>query len=92
MATAKKKTATKKEAPTVSNVNSADGLKRLKDTVYIESGNVGLDIALTDGKGIPLGANIMLFGLPGTGKTTLIGDFLKRILDTQLILIINQKY
>ena len=81
MATAKKKTAAKKEAPTVSNVNSEDGLKRLRDTVYIESGNVGLDIALTDGKGIPLGANIMLFGLPGTGKTTLIGDFLKRILD-----------
>lgn len=81
MATAKKKTATKKEAPTVSKVNSDDGLKRLRDTVYIESGDVGLDIVLTDGKGIPLGANIMLFGLPGTGKTTLIGDFLKRILD-----------
>lgn len=77
MATATKK---KTKAPTISDAveNDAD---KIKSTEYIETGDVGLDIVLTDGKGIPLGANIMLFGMPGTGKTTLLGDTVKRLLD-----------
>jgi len=76
---ATKKATTKKTAPTVSDKVERD--TGLKPITYIESGDVGLDIALTDGLGIPRGANIMLFGLPGTGKSTLLGDTLKRILD-----------
>ena len=77
MATATKK---KTKAPTISDAveNDAD---KIKSTEYIETGDVGLDIVLTDGKGIPLGANIMLFGMPGPGKTTLLGDTVKRLLD-----------
>lgn len=81
MATKKATTTAKKKAPTVSDKTENNDLKRLKPTSYLLTGDVGLDIVLSDGKGIPLGANIMLFGLPGTGKTTLLGDTLKRILD-----------
>lgn len=69
--------AKKKEAPTITDV---DNLKRLKETVYMRSGNAGIDIVFSDGKGIPMGTNIMFFGLPGTGKTTMFCDIIKRIM------------
>ena len=64
----------------VEEVNTED-LQRLKDTVFLETGNAGIDIVMSDGKGIPMGANIMFFGLPGTGKTTMFCDIIKRIMD-----------
>lgn len=71
----------KATAPTVSNViEDGEDLKRIPETVYIETGNVGIDIGFTDGKGIPMGTNIMFFGLPGTGKTTIFCDMIVRIL------------
>lgn len=70
----------KKKAPTVSDVIEEGGLKRLRPTEYIETGNVGIDIGFTNGKGIPLGKNIMFFGLPGTGKTTIFCDIIVRIM------------
>lgn len=83
MATATKKT-TKKTTGSSSNTqgnSDTSTLKRLTPITYIPSGNVGMDLALTNGKGVPLGSNIMLFGPPGTGKTTIISDVIKRILD-----------
>lgn len=70
----------KATAPTVSDVTGDGELKRLKKTEYIETGNVGIDIGFTDGKGIPKGANIMFFGLPGTGKTTIFCDIIVRLM------------
>ena len=48
---------------------------------YIETGNVGLDLALTDGKGLPLGSSILLWADPGIGKTTVVGDLCKRLMN-----------
>lgn len=75
MATTKKKT-----PPTISDSTKESTLKRIPKTEYIESGNVGLDIGFSNGKGIPRGANIMFFGLPGTGKTTIFCDIIVRIM------------
>lgn len=50
------------------------------DTVYEESGNIGLDMALTNGKGIPVGAYIILAAVKGSGKTTTCMDLARRIL------------
>ena len=40
------------------------------DTMYEESGNIGLDMALTHGKRIPIGSSIILAATKGAGKTT----------------------
>ena len=74
MATAK----TKKKVDVAEEVNKSTEGKFT--TIYLETGCVGLDLALTGGKGVPMGSNIMLFGLPGHGKTTLMGDIISRVL------------
>ena len=68
----------KKEVPTISDVTEQVTKKEV--TEYITSGDIGLDLCLSNGQGIPLGANIMLFGLPGTGKTTIFCDIIVRIM------------
>lgn len=55
-------------------------LKRETPVKYIETGNVGLDLALTDGKGLPLGSSILLWADAGIGKTTVVGDLCKRLI------------
>ena len=45
-------------------------LKKEKPVEFIETGNVGLDLALTDGKGLPMGSSTLLWAKPGCGKTT----------------------
>lgn len=50
------------------------------DTTFEESGNVGLDMALSNGKGIPLGSYIILAAGNGAGKTTTSMDIARRIL------------
>ena len=66
------------EAPTISDVT--DKCADLYKTEYITSGDIGLDLCLSDGQGIPLGSNIMFFGLPGTGKTTIFCDTIVRLM------------
>lgn len=70
----------KSSAPTIAEATEGAELKRIKQTEFIETGDVGIDIGFTDGKGIPKGANIMFFGLPGTGKTTIFCDIIVRIM------------
>ena len=50
------------------------------DTDFEESGNIGLDMALTNGKGIPIGSYIILCAAKGSGKTTTCMDTVRRIL------------
>ena len=51
-----------------------------KKTEYMQSGNLGFDLALTDGKGIPIGSSILLWSNPGIGKSTLLSDICLRLL------------
>jgi RecA/RadA recombinase len=57
----------------------ADRTKDLS-TTFIETGQVALDLALSNGRGIPLGDFITFFAPPGSGKSTILGDMLKRVL------------
>lgn len=51
-----------------------------KPIEYVETGNVGLDLALTDGKGIPMGASVLFWARPGSGKTTIVADASRRLI------------
>jgi len=79
MATAKKTTATKKKVDVAKEVAESTNDKKF-ETTYLQTACAGLDLALTGGRGVPMGSNIMLFGLPGHGKTTLMGDVITRVL------------
>lgn len=48
---------------------------------YIETGNIGLDLALSDGKGLPIGSSTLLWAKPGSGKTTVVADACKRLIE-----------
>ena len=51
-----------------------------KDVEFIETGNIGFDLALSNGKGIPVGASVLLWADPGCGKSTILADVSKRLL------------
>ena len=58
-------------------------LAATKETRFIPTGNIGFDFALTpEGKGLPLGASILLWADPSSGKSTLLADISKRLLDS----------
>ena len=58
-------------------------LAATKETTFIPTGNIGFDFALTpEGKGLPLGASILLWADPSSGKSTLLTDISKRLLDS----------
>ena len=59
-----------------------EAIKEERPVQYLETGNVGLDLALTDGKGLPLGSSVLLWATPGVGKTTVLGDLCKRLIST----------
>lgn len=54
--------------------------KKTKPLEYIETGNVGLDLALTDGRGLPMGSSTLFWAKPGSGKTTIVADASKRLI------------
>lgn len=51
------------------------------ETKFIETGNIGFDLALSDGRGIPVGSSTLLWSEQGVGKTTILGDVCRRLLD-----------
>lgn len=57
-----------------------DSIKENKPLEFIETGNIGLDLALSDGKGLPMGASILLWAKPGSGKTTIVADASRRLI------------
>ena len=69
-------------AGSLTDINNimAKALEKETPVKYIDTGNVGLDLALTDGKGLPLGSSILLWADPGIGKTTVVGDLCKRLI------------
>ena len=50
------------------------------ETEFIETGNIGFDMAVSNGKGLPLGNSILFWGAPGCGKTTLFADVARRLI------------
>lgn len=55
-------------------------LKKAEPTQFIETGDVGLDLALSDGKGLPMGSSTLFWAKPGCGKTTIVTDACKRLI------------
>lgn len=49
------------------------------ETTYMETGNIALDMALTNGKGLPMGKYVILTAEQGSGKTTTCVDLIKRL-------------
>lgn len=49
------------------------------ETTYMETGNIALDMALTNGKGLPMGKYVILTADHGSGKTTTCIDLIKRL-------------
>ena len=94
MATARKTTTTKKEEAkeekldkvgatlTQEQKKQLENLVKVEEPVqYIETGDVGLDLALSDGKGLPIGSSTLLWAKPGSGKTTVVADACKRLIE-----------
>lgn len=47
---------------------------------YVETGICGFDLAISDGKGLPIGGCILMYSAPGSGKSTLCADIAHRLL------------
>lgn len=50
------------------------------ETTYRETGDIGFDLAVTNGLGLPEGSSVLFWADAGIGKTTLVGDVCKRLL------------
>lgn len=57
-------------------------LKKAEPTQFLETGDVGLDLALSDGKGLPLGSSTLFWAKPGCGKTTIVADACRRLIQS----------
>lgn len=58
-----------------------EAVKQVKPVVeFVETGNIGFDFALSDGKGLPVGSSILLWAKPGCGKTTIVADAARRLI------------
>lgn len=49
-------------------------------TEFMETGNIGLDMAVSNGKGLPVGGCVILYAEQGAGKSTIFADALRRLL------------
>lgn len=85
---AKTKTTENNTAEITSGATVAESLKLIENTMedreptkYLPTGNIGFDLAITEGKGLPIGSSILFWADPGCGKSTLVGDISKRLLD-----------
>lgn len=76
-----------KKKNTTSGVNDgkyAGMFYRKKDDfvrAYQETGIVGFDLAISNGKGLPVGGCILMYSAPGSGKSTLCADIAQRMLE-----------
>lgn len=52
------------------------------ESEFVETGNIGFDMAVSNGRGLPLGSSILFWSGPGCGKTTLFADISKRLIKT----------
>ena len=41
-------------------------------TTYQETGVIGFDLAISNGRGLPVGGCILMYSAPGSGKSTLL--------------------
>ena len=52
------------------------------DTTFLETGNIGFDMAMSNGLGLPVGSSILLWAGHGCGKSTLFGDVARRLIES----------
>ena len=50
------------------------------ETQFMETGNIGFDMAVSNGLGMPIGSSILIWAEPACGKTTLFGDISRRLI------------
>jgi len=55
--------------------------KERLETNYIETGNIGFDLGYSNGLGLVEGSSVLFWADAGIGKTTLVGDICRRLLD-----------
>lgn len=65
-----------KSANSATKTLDADNMK----VPMVETGCLPFDLAMTNGKGLPLGSSILLYAMPGVGKTTLFADVTRNLL------------
>ena len=51
---------------------------------FRETGCVPMDLALTNGKGMPVGASILMYAPAGVGKTTIFADMCRNLIESSL--------
>lgn len=54
--------------------------KKRANQLFLQTGCTPFDLAVSNGKGLPIGCALLFYAERGTGKTTLIADVLYRIL------------
>lgn len=75
MATAKKSVGVEDEKSLMTSL-----LAPPTEIEYIPTGDIGFDMVLSNGKGLPMGSSILLWAEPGVGKSTLFTDAANRLI------------
>lgn len=74
-----KKTAIYKQKELDDLFNSFEKDGSALDQEFFETGNVGIDIAVSDGRGLPVGGVVSFCAAAGAGKSTTCIDIIKRV-------------